>query len=89
MRKTSLLHSAVILIAELRGSLDRQKGGPLAHNLNNLYEYMTRRLMHANLNSDPAAVGEVIGLLGEIRGAWAAIGPEVRPQSAPAVTSAA
>ena len=88
-RMAGLLHAAVVLIAELRGSLDLQKGGPLAQNLSNLYEYMTRRLMHANLNSDAAAVAEVAGLLGEIRSAWAAIGPEVRQQTPPAVTSAA
>jgi flagellar protein FliS len=80
-RMASLLHSAVVLIAELRGSLDLQNGGPLAQNLSNLYEYMTRRLMHANLNSDAEAVTEVARLLVEIRGAWAAIGPEVRGQS--------
>ena len=88
-RKAGLLHSAVILVAELRGSLDLQKGGPLAQNLSNLYEYMTRRLMHANLNNDAAAVAEVASLLGEIRGAWAAIGPQVREQIPPGVTSAA
>jgi len=88
-RKAGLLHSAVILIAELRGSLDLQQGGPLAQNLSNLYEYMTRRLMHANLNGDADAVSEVITLLVEIRGAWAAIGPEVRGQSQPGLTSAA
>ncbi len=79
-RKAGLLHSAVILVAELRGSLDMRKGGPLAQNLSKLYDYITRRLMHANLNGDAAAVTEALGLLGEIRGAWAAIGPEVRGQ---------
>jgi flagellar secretion chaperone FliS len=88
-RMAGLLHAAVVLIAELRGSLDLQKGGALAQNLSNLYEYMTRQLMHANLNSDAAAVTEVVSLLGEIRGAWAAIGPEVRRQTRPAATSAA
>lgn len=88
-RQAGLLHAAVVLVAELRGSLDLQKGGPLAQNLSNLYEYMTRRLMHANLNSDAAAVAEVAALLGEIRGAWAAIGPEVRQQPAPRGESAA
>ena len=87
-RKAALLHSGVILIAELRGSLDLSKGGPLALNLSNLYDYMTRRLMHANLNGDAQAVTEVISLLGEIRGAWAAIGSQVR-QSAPEAASAA
>ena len=40
-RKAGLLHSAVILVAELRGSLNLQDGGPLAQNLNDLYDYMT------------------------------------------------
>lgn len=88
-RMASLLHSSVILIAELRGSLDLQKGGTLAQNLSDLYEYMTRRLMQANLNSDAPAMAEVLSLLGEIRGAWAAIGPQVRQESAAAVTTAA
>lgn len=88
-RKAGLLHSAVVLIAELRGSLDMQRGGPLAQNLSDLYEYMARRLMLANLNSDATAVTEVIGLLAEVRGAWVAIGPEVRAQSSQTAASAA
>jgi len=87
-RMTSLLHSSVVLVAELRGSLDLQKGGTIAQNLSDLYEYMTRRLMHANLNSDAAAVAEVQGLLGEIRSAWVAIGPEVRGSTARAASAA-
>lgn len=85
-RMAALLHSSVTLVAELRGSLNLQQGGALAQNLSDLYEYMTRRLIHANLNSDGTAVAEVQGLLGEIRGAWAAIGPAVRP-SAPQATA--
>lgn len=84
----SLLHSSVVLVAELRGSLDLQKGGTIAQNLSDLYEYMTRRLMHANLNSDAAAVAEVQGLLGEIRSAWVAIGPEVRGSTSRAASAA-
>jgi len=87
-RKASLLHSCVVLVAELRGSLNLGQGGSLAQNLSDLYEYMARRLLHANLNSDAAAVKEVAGLLKEIRGAWAAIGPQVRGQ-APRAASAA
>jgi flagellar secretion chaperone FliS len=88
VRKASLLHSSVILIAELRGSLDMQKGGALARNLSELYEYAARRIIHANLNSDAGALTEVLSLLGEVRAAWAAIGPQVR-QPAPQAVSAA
>ncbi len=88
-RKAGLLHSSVILIAELRGSLDLRNGGELAQNLSGLYEYMTRRLIHANLNDDIAAVAEVASLLGEIREAWAAIGSQVRQASPPALAISA
>jgi flagellar protein FliS len=88
-RKASLLHSAVILVAELRGSLDTQRGGELADNLSELYGYVTRRLIHANLNSDSAALAEVMSLLGEIRSAWAAIGQQVGPRAAPLASTVA
>ena len=87
-RMAGLLHSAVILIAELRGSLKLQDGGPLAQNLSDLYDYMARRLIHANLNSDAAAVAEVHSLLGEIRSGWVVIGPQVRRESAPSASAA-
>ena len=87
-RMAGLLHSAVILIAELRGSLNLQDGGPLAQNLSDLYDYMARRLIHANLNSDAAAVAEVQSLLCEIRSAWAAIAPQARQDEARAASAA-
>jgi flagellar protein FliS len=87
-RKAELLHSAVILIAELRGSLNLRNGGPLAQNLSDLYDYMARRLIHANLNSDAGAVAEVQSLLGEIRDGWAAIGPQVRQEPSPSASAA-
>lgn len=79
-RKARLLHSCVSIIAELRGSLDMARGGSLAQNLSELYDYMMRRLLLANAGSDAALVTEVSGLLAEIRSAWIAIGPEVRSQ---------
>ena len=82
VRKSKLLHSCVAIIAELRGSLNLAQGGALAQNLDSLYEYMTRQLMLANLNSDRSKIKEVLGLLGEIRSAWAAIGPMVRGAAA-------
>ncbi len=89
VRKAKLLHSCVILIGELRGSLNLDQGGPLAQNLSDLYEYMVRQLLLANVNSDTGRVAEVLGLLNDIRGAWTAIGPEVRQARAAAPAGAA
>jgi len=82
VRKAKLLHSCVTIIAELRGSLNIAAGGPLAENLSNLYEYMMRQLLLANVNCEAGPVKEVLGLLNEIRSAWVAIGPQVHSNGA-------
>jgi flagellar secretion chaperone FliS len=82
-RQASLLHSSVMIIGELRGSLNITEGGPLAQNLSDLYDYMIRQLVLANASSDASLVLEVSRLLDEIRSAWMAIGPEVRKTAAP------
>jgi flagellar secretion chaperone FliS len=87
VRKAKLLHSCVKIIGELRGILNMAEGGTLAQNLSDLYDYMIRRLLRANLDTDVAAITEVLSLLGEIRKAWIAIGPEVQ-QSLPRAVGA-
>lgn len=61
------------IIDGLRASLDLARGGELAANLDNLYEYMTRALLEANLRNDIARLDEVERLLGEIRTGWKGI----------------
>lgn len=85
-RKAQALTQCMRIVGELRGTLDLEKGGALAHNLSDLYDYMLRQLLRANADNNPGCIAEVTGLLGEIRSAWIAIGPEIRRQ---AQTSAA
>ena len=61
---------AISIVDNLRVSLDKHQGGPIAENLSALYEYMTRRLLEANATKDTAMLGEVAGLLKEIKVAW-------------------
>jgi flagellar protein FliS len=77
VQKAKLLHSCVRIVGELRGTLNLSAGGAIAQNLSDLYEYMARRLLRANIENDIACINEVLSLLGEIRSAWVAIGPEV------------
>lgn len=58
------------IIQGLRSSLDAEKGGEIAENLDSLYEYMGRRLLEANVNSDPELLDEVTRLLSEIKAGW-------------------
>ncbi|MDP1619631.1 MAG: flagellar export chaperone FliS, partial [bacterium] len=57
-----------------RASLDKTAGGEIAVSLDALYEYMSNRLLMANLNNDPATLEEVSNLLSQLRDAWEAIG---------------
>ncbi|WP_340620596.1 flagellar export chaperone FliS [Xenorhabdus siamensis] len=59
----------------LKDALDFEKGGEIAQNLFALYDYMGRRLLHANLRNDEKAITEVIDLLTEISDSWRQIGP--------------
>ncbi len=58
------------IINELMVTLDMDQGGEIADNLYNLYEYMNRRLIQANIRKDPEIVEEVLDLLREMKEAW-------------------
>ena len=69
--KCRALNRATSILYGLQDSLDFKKGSDLARNLSDLYEYMIRRVMFANLHNDVNALHEVKGLISEIRSAWA------------------
>ncbi|QCA04047.1 flagellar export chaperone FliS [Pantoea vagans] len=69
--KGSSISKAINIIeAGLKEGLAENRGDELADNLLDLYNYMTRRLLQANLHNDVAAVEEVEGLLRNIADAW-------------------
>ncbi|EIB98451.1 MULTISPECIES: flagellar export chaperone FliS [Pantoea] len=67
---TSISKAINIIEAGLKEGLAENSGDELADNLLDLYNYMTRRLLQANLHNDVEAVGEVEGLLRNIADAW-------------------
>lgn len=74
--KGAALSKAINIIDNgLSAGLDMEKGGELAQNLSALYDYMSRRLLYANLHNDEQAINEVAALLENIADAWRQIGP--------------
>lgn len=72
-----------IIDSGLRASLDHKAGGEIAANLDALYEYMSTRLMTANLQNQPEMIEEVQRLLQDLRSAWEAIAPDAQAMPAP------
>ncbi|MDA8108576.1 MAG: flagellar export chaperone FliS [Betaproteobacteria bacterium] len=73
--KGEAIGKAIAILQEgLIPGLNRDAGGSLSQQLHDLYQYMTHRLLLANLNDDAAALDEVKGLLNDLKGAWDAIG---------------
>ncbi|RJX34160.1 MAG: flagellar export chaperone FliS [Oxalobacter sp.] len=67
--------SKAILIVEsgLRASLNKEAGGEIATNLDALYEYISGRLLQANLHNQVELLEESYRLLLDLKTAWEAI----------------
>lgn len=75
-RKGELISKAINIVGGLQGSLVDAGDGELSTNLDNLYDYMIRRLSEANLKNEESMLDEVTGLIAEIKEAWDAIAVE-------------
>lgn len=58
------------IISELSSALDLERGGDLARNLFQLYLFLNRRLVEANIKKDPQPVREVLSVVEALGDAW-------------------
>lgn len=77
--KAEQLSRAVAIIDTLNGLVDLEKGGEIARNLRDLYDYATRRVTYANLRNDARALDEATVVLREIKAGWDGIAAQPRP----------
>lgn len=71
--KREAISRTLAIVSELQSTLNMQDGGEIASSLDNLYTYVTSRLLEANMQSDVTKLDEIAKLLGILRGAWADI----------------
>jgi flagellar protein FliS len=82
--KSKSISRAGRIVVGLQGALDFERGGELAQNLNELYAYVTRRLIHVNAYNDLTALEEVQSLIKDIADAWKSLPSllgQVKPNS--------
>jgi flagellar protein FliS len=70
-RRAHAMRRVAAIIAECHSTLDLEKGGPVAAELDRLYSYISGRLLDINIKRDPTAIDEIYRLLAPLRNAWA------------------
>ncbi len=78
---------AVGILSGLRSSLDRETGGELAENLDNLYEYMSQQLLKANIENSTALIDETVAIMKNIKSGWDSIPEDMRQMSSLTATA--
>lgn len=76
--KGEVIGRCIEIIGGLRDALDPKVETPLVGQLDALYDYMARRLLHANLRNDVGALDEVSALLQKVRNSWVMVPVEAR-----------
>jgi flagellar secretion chaperone FliS len=79
--KGEAISRCIEILGGLRGSLDPKADPVLVERLDSLYDYMSRRLLQANLRDDAALIDEVSNLLQPIRDSWVKIAPAAAPSA--------
>jgi flagellar protein FliS len=69
-QKNLLMKRAGDIIMELNNSLNVEVGGEMAKRLRNLYFFMTRSLVQANVKNDVQKTEEVVKILVNLREGW-------------------
>jgi flagellar protein FliS len=69
-------NKATEVICHLWQTLDRERGGEIAENLNRLYGFMMMRLTMVDVENNAQAAREVVGLLEPLQRSWAEVAGE-------------
>lgn len=82
--KGILISRATDILSELNQSLNKERGGKLAQNLNSLYLFCNNQLAQANLRMETKYVDDVLNILDNLRQAYGEIVPQCENQGRPA-----
>jgi flagellar protein FliS len=79
--KGILITKVMAIVDELHSSLDMEKGGEVAANMNRIYHYIRERLTDANMKNDPSVLTEVIRHFRVLKDAWVKVYSEQKQTS--------
>jgi flagellar protein FliS len=68
---TEAIARATAIVMELNATLDMERGGEIATNLRSLYFFLHRHLLEASREASPEKIRQALGLVGDLRDAFA------------------
>lgn len=73
--RVASIAKAIDIVIELKSTLDLEKGGDVAAELDRLYQFVLDQLLDANLQSDTSKLQAAREIIGTIHEAWIQIAP--------------
>ncbi len=64
------ISSAISIVGGLQASLNKESGGTVAENLDNIYDYIGHQLMLSNQSNDLSKLDDVTKLMLQIKTGW-------------------
>jgi flagellar protein FliS len=71
--RSEAISRALAIVSELQNTLDVERGGEMAASLDDMYRYVTQRLVQATIKNDAEPLDEVRRLLETLRDGWQTI----------------
>ena len=81
-QRSNAISKAGAILSELAQSLDHEKGGSIAKNLTELYDYLQRLILKANIEQIEPPLVEAAKLLGTLLEGWETCVPAPDPSPA-------
>jgi flagellar protein FliS len=83
-RKRQTIDRAMAIVQHLQETLDTDRGGQIATDLNRLYTYITSRILDGSGKLDTASLEEAIKLLGVLLAGWQDAADKEQDKTVPA-----
>jgi flagellar protein FliS len=68
--RSEAISRALAIVSELQSTLDVERGGDMAASLDDMYRYVTQRLVQSTIKNDVEPLEEVKRLLETLRDGW-------------------
>ena len=79
MGKRHSINRATAIIQHLQGTLDKQRGGNIAEDLDRIYTYVLGRILEGSIQLKPAPLHEAVKVLENLLDSWEEIARQKRP----------